>query len=364
MFAQVLTRCLQTCASLRAVEKTALMELRRKTGYTFSNCKKALEANNNDLSKAEKWLAEEAKRQGWAKATKMQSRSTAQGLIAIHVDGPYAAMAEVNCETDFVARTPEFRQFAEQLVRSCFSHAKKLPSLETAIMKVRLGAPELGRLRIRDGHTVEEAQALAVGKLGEKVAVRRALCLRGEAGTTLLAGYCHPQDSQAGGKKYPCFGRYGGLVAFRMLGDSPLGEDEVEELGRNLCQQVVALNPQTTGLLDDYLRFEERLQAQEQEEDEKAKKSEQEAAEAKKAAEGAPEGTQAAAEDAATAAAEEEQEPPVAEEEEEETRLLFQEYVVDPSIRVGHVVARSCIDIMDFERFACGESIDKDATAQ
>ncbi|XP_077540195.1 elongation factor Ts, mitochondrial [Haemaphysalis longicornis] len=356
MFAQVLTRCLQTCASLRTVEKAALMELRKKTGYTFSNCKKALEANDNDLSKAEKWLAEEAKKQGWAKATKMQSRSTAQGLVAIHVDGPYAAMAEVNCETDFVARTPEFRQFAEQLVRSCFSHAKKLPTLETAIMKVRLGAPELARLRIRDGHTVEEAQALAVGKLGEKVAVRRALCLRGEAGTTVLAGYCHPQDSQASGKKYPCFGRYGAVVAFRELADSPVGEEEMEELGRNLCQQVVALNPKTVGLLDDYLSFEKRLEAQEQEEDEKLMKSEQEA-EAKKAAEGASENAPTAAEDAA-AAAEEEQEPPV-EEEVEETRLLFQEYVVDPTIRVGHVVARSCIDIMDFERFACGESNDK-----
>lgn len=358
MFAQVLTRCLQTCASLRTVEKAALMELRKKTGYTFSNCKKALEANNNDLGKAEKWLAEEAKKQGWAKATKMQSRSTAQGLVAIHVDGPYAAMAEVNCETDFVARTPEFQKFAEQLVRSCFSHAKKLPSLETAIMKVRLGAPELARLRIRDGHTVEEAQALAVGKLGEKVAVRRALCLRGEAGTTLLAGYCHPQDSQAGGKKYPCFGRYGAVVAFRVLGDSPLGEEEMEELGRNLCQQVVALNPQTVGLLDDYLRLEEQLEAQEAE-DEKRMKGELEA-EAKKAAEGASESAPAAAEDVA-AAAEEEQEPPV-EEEVEETRLLFQEYVVDPSVRVGHVVARSCIDIMDFERFACGESTDKAST--
>lgn len=353
MFGQVLARCLQTCASLRAVEKTALMELRKKTGYTFSNCKKALEANNNDLTKAEKWLSEEAKKQGWAKATKLQSRSTAQGLIGIHVDGPYAAMAEVNCETDFVARTPEFQKFVEQLVRSCFSHAKKLPTLETSIMKVRLGAPELGRLRIRDGHTVAEAQALAVGKLGEKVAVRRALCLRGEAGTTLLAGYCHPQDSQAnGGKKYPCYGRYGALVAYRQLGDSPLGEEEMLELGRHLCQQVVALNPQTVGLLDDYLRFEER-------EEEEREKSEEEA-EVKKAAaeEGTSESTQATAADDAVTAPEEEQELPVVDEV-EETRLLFQEFVADPSVRVGHVVSRGCIDIMDFERFACGESTDK-----
>uniref|UniRef100_A0A1E1XI49 Elongation factor Ts, mitochondrial n=1 Tax=Amblyomma aureolatum TaxID=187763 RepID=A0A1E1XI49_9ACAR len=356
MFAKVLTRCLQTCASLRVVEKTTLMELRKKTGYTFSNCKKALEANNNDLKQAEKWLADEAKKHGWAKAAQMQNRSTTQGLVAIHVDGPYAAMAEVNCETDFVARTPDFQKFVEQLVRSCASHAKKLPSLETAIMKVHLGTKELEKLRIRDGHTVEEARALAVGKLGEQLAVRRAFCLRGEAGTTLLAGYCHPQNSNNEGKKYPCFGRYGALVAYRDLGDCPLSEEEVEELGRHLCQQVVALNPKSIGLLDDYLLLEkqekERL-AKEEESKEKAKHEE----EAKDKRE---EGSEAsgAAEDSGEAT---EEEQPPAEEEEEESRLLFQDYVVNPNVRVGRVVAESRIDIMDFERYACGESTDQSA---
>uniref|UniRef100_A0A023FKJ4 Elongation factor Ts, mitochondrial n=1 Tax=Amblyomma cajennense TaxID=34607 RepID=A0A023FKJ4_AMBCJ len=353
MFAQVLTRCLQTCASLRVVEKTTLMELRKKTGYTFSNCKKALEASNNDLKKAEKWLAEEAKKHGWAKAAQMQGRSTTQGLVAIHVDGPYAAMAEVNCETDFVARTPDFQKFVEQLVRSCASHAKKLPSLETSIMKVRLGTKELEKLRIRDGHTVEEARALAVGKLGEQLAVRRALCLRGEAGTTLLAGYCHPQNADNGGKKYPCFGRYGALVAYRDLGDGPLGEEEMEELGRRLCQQVVALNPKSIGLLDDYLLLEK----EEKERLEKAEEESKAEEEAKAKREEGSEESQAAED---SSAATEEEQPPI-EEEEEESRLLFQDYVVDPSMRVGRVVAEGRIDIMDFERYACGENTDQSA---
>ncbi|XP_075551311.1 elongation factor Ts, mitochondrial [Dermacentor variabilis] len=352
MFAQVVTRCLQTCASLRAVEKTALMELRKKTGYTFTNCKKALEATNNDIKKAEKWLADEAKKYGWAKATQLQGRQTMQGLVAINVDGPFAAMAEVNCETDFVARTPEFQTFVEQLVRSCTSHAKKLPSLETSIMKVRLGTKELEKLRIKDGHTVEEARALVVGKLGEQLAVRRALCLRGEAGTTLLAGYCHPQNSQNGTKKYPCFGRYGAVVAYRDLGDSPLSEDEVEELGRRLCQQVVALNPKSVGLLDDYLLFEKEEQKRIKEQEEREKKAKEEVAEKKE-----PEGSQAAED--STPASEEQEQPLMEEEEEEESRLLFQDYVVDPTIKVGHVVAESRIDIMDFERYGCGESTEK-----
>lgn len=355
MFAQVLTRCLQTCASLRAVEKTALMELRKKTGYTFSNCKKALEATDNDIKKAEKWLADEAKKHGWAKAAQLQGRQAKQGLIAINVDGPFAALAEVNCETDFVARTPEFQKFVEQLVRSCTSHAKKLPSLETAIMKVRLGTKELEKLRIKDGHTVEEARALAVSKLGEQLAVRRALCLRGEAGTTLLAGYCHPQINNGESKKYPCFGRYGALVAYRDLGDSPLSEEEIEELGRHLCQQVVALNPKSIGLLDDYLLFEK-----EEEKRMKEKEAEQAEADKKKEAEEKLEVSQGA-EDSAAAAEEEEQEeqPPAEEEEEEESRLLFQDYVLDPSIKVGRLVSESRIDIMDFQRFVCGESTEK-----
>ncbi|XP_037280929.2 elongation factor Ts, mitochondrial [Rhipicephalus microplus] len=352
MFAQVLTRCLQTCASLRAVEKTALMELRKKTGYTFSNCKKALEATENDIKKAEKWLTDEAKKHGWAKSEQMQGRQTKQGLIAINVDGPFAALAEVNCETDFVARTPEFQKFVEQLVRSCTSHAKKLPSLETAIMKVRLGTKELEKLRIKDGHTVEEARALAVGKLGEQLAVRRALCLRGEAGTTLLAGYCHPQNNNVGeSKKYPCFGRYGALVAYRDLGDSPLSEEEIEELGRKLCQQVVALNPKSIGLLDDYLLFE-----REEEKRMKEKEAKQEEDD-KKELEGKPEASQAAEDDAAAPEEKQEEQPPV--EEEDESRLLFQDYVCDPNVKVGRLVADSRIDIMDFERFVCGESTEK-----
>ncbi|KAH6927373.1 hypothetical protein HPB50_002334 [Hyalomma asiaticum] len=350
MFSQVLTRCLQTCASLRAVEKTALMELRKKTGYTFSNCKKALEATDNDIKKAEKWLTEEAKKHGWAKVAQLQGRQAKQGLIAINVDGPFAALAEVNCETDFVARTPEFQKFVEQLVRSCTSHAKKLPSLETSIMKVRLGTKELEKLRIKDGHTVEEARALAVGKLGEQLAVRRALCLRGEAGTTLLAGYCHPQSNNNGeSKKYPCFGRYGALVAYRDLGDSPLSEEEIEELGRRLCQQVVALNPKSIGLLDDYLLFEKEQEKKMKEQE--AKEAEAETKEAEEKAEGSQ-----AAEAAPT---EEEEQPPAEEEEEDESRLLFQDYVMDPNIKVGRVVAESRIDIMDFERFVCGESTEK-----
>lgn len=357
MFAQVLTRCLQTCASLRVVEKTTLMELRKKTGYTFSNCKKALEANNNDLKKAEKWLADEAKKHGWAKAAQMQGRSTTQGLVAIQVDGPYAAMAEVNCETDFVARTPDFQKFVEQLVRACASHAKKLPSLETSIMKVHLGTKELEKLRIKDGHTVEEGRALAVGKLGEQLAIRRALCLRGEAGTTLLAGYCHPQNGNNGDKKYPCFGRYGALVVYRDLGDSPLSEEEREQLGRRLCQQVVALNPKSIGLLDDYLLLEkeekERLAKAEEESKEKAKHEKED----KEKQEDGSEGSQAP-EDSSEAT---EEEQPPAEEEEDESRLLFQDYVADPSVRVGRVVAESRIDIMDFERYACGESTDQSA---
>lgn len=323
------------------------MELRKKTGYTFSNCKKALEANNNDVKKAEKWLADEAKKHGWAKAAQMQGRSTTQGLVAIHVDGPYAAMAEVNCETDFVARTPDFQKFVEQLVRSCASHAKKLPSLETSIMKVHLGTKELEKLRIRDGHTVEEARALAVGKLGEQLAVRRALCLRGEVGTTLLAGYCHPQNGNNGDKKYPCFGRYGALVAYRDLGDSPLSEEEVEDLGRRLCQQVVALNPKSIGLLDDYLLLEKEEKERLAKAEEESKEKQEEGSEGSQVPEGSSETT-------------EEEQPPT-EEEEEESRLLFQDYVVDPTVRVGRVVAESRIDIMDFERYACGENTDHSA---
>jgi elongation factor Ts len=73
-------------------------------------------------------LHEQAKALGWAKATKLEGRATAQGLIGISCEADKCiAMVEVNCETDFVARNKTFRGLVEQVTSACLHYAKSLP---------------------------------------------------------------------------------------------------------------------------------------------------------------------------------------------------------------------------------------------
>jgi elongation factor Ts len=62
---------------------------------------------------------------GWAKATKLEGRQTSQGLIGVAVNDKNAALVEVNCETDFVARNKEFQKIVEEATRSCLNYTQK-----------------------------------------------------------------------------------------------------------------------------------------------------------------------------------------------------------------------------------------------
>src|SRR5215469_1847886 len=83
-------------------------DLRERTGAGMMECKKALVATNGDMGEAEVWL----RKQGIASAAKKAARATKQGLIGsyIHAGGQLGVLVEVNCESDFVARTPDFQE--------------------------------------------------------------------------------------------------------------------------------------------------------------------------------------------------------------------------------------------------------------
>ncbi|NDJ87485.1 MAG: translation elongation factor Ts [Chloroflexi bacterium] len=88
--------------------------LRERTGVGPLDCKKALEAHDGDMDAAAKFLREK----GLAKADKKASRAANEGLVQTyqHFNGRIGVLAEVNCETDFVANTDQFREFARDLV--------------------------------------------------------------------------------------------------------------------------------------------------------------------------------------------------------------------------------------------------------
>jgi translation elongation factor EF-Ts len=73
------------------------------------------------LSKAETWLRNQAQAHGWEKATKLQGRATAQGLVSIIASHNNAVMTEINCETDFVARNKKFQTLVNRITQACYS---------------------------------------------------------------------------------------------------------------------------------------------------------------------------------------------------------------------------------------------------
>lgn len=95
------------------VDVNLVQKLREMTGASILDCKKALEDNKGDLEKAVEFL----RKKGVADAVKKQSRQTKEGLIAsyIHQGGRLGVLIEINCETDFVAKTKEFGELAHDL---------------------------------------------------------------------------------------------------------------------------------------------------------------------------------------------------------------------------------------------------------
>lgn len=96
-----------------SVSAEQIKELRQATGAGILDCRNALEASSGDLEKATELLRE----RGLARAEKKADRETSAGLLDLysHGEGRVGVMVEVNCETDFVARTDEFREFAHEI---------------------------------------------------------------------------------------------------------------------------------------------------------------------------------------------------------------------------------------------------------
>jgi elongation factor Ts len=94
-----------------AISAKDVNELRRRTGAGMMECKKALEENNGEMEKAADYL----RAKGIAKAEKRSGKQTSEGIISsyIHHNGKVGVLVEVNCETDFVARTDDFKQLVK-----------------------------------------------------------------------------------------------------------------------------------------------------------------------------------------------------------------------------------------------------------
>lgn len=142
------------------VDITLLKRLRSETQASIADCRKSLEESNGDYNKAIEWL----KKHGVEKADKTADRKTSQGLVEsyIHQNGKIGAMVEMLCETDFVARTSEFKTLAHEI------------AMQVASMNPKDVDPLLKQEYIRDASkTVAELIKENIVKLGENIVVNR-----------------------------------------------------------------------------------------------------------------------------------------------------------------------------------------------
>lgn len=149
------------------MEITAAMvkELRTQTNAGVLDCRKALEKSEGDMAKAAEFLREK----GLAAAAKKADRVTKEGLIGhyIHTGSKIAALVEVNCESDFVARTENFQHLIRELAMQVVAARPTYVKIEDIAPEVLEELKNQFRLTIEDSKTPEQAARILEGKLGK-----------------------------------------------------------------------------------------------------------------------------------------------------------------------------------------------------
>jgi elongation factor Ts len=146
-----------------------IKELREKTGAGIMECKKAIDDAGGELAKAEQLIKE----RGLAMAEKKAGREAGQGLIDSYIHaGRIGAMIELNCETDFVARTDDFRQLAREIaMQVAATNPSRINSSEASTDG---DVPLLDQPYIRDASkTVQELLNETIARVRENIVVRR-----------------------------------------------------------------------------------------------------------------------------------------------------------------------------------------------
>ncbi len=136
-----------------------IKKLRDETQASIADCRKALEGTKDDYKKALEWL----KKHGIEKAEKKADRETSQGLVEsyIHQNGKVGALVEVLCETDFVARTDEFKNLCHEI------------AMQVVAMNPKDVATLLKQDYIRDNSvTIEQLVKQSITKLGENIVIK------------------------------------------------------------------------------------------------------------------------------------------------------------------------------------------------
>ena len=190
-----------------AITAGMVKELREMTGAGMMDCKKALTETNGDMDAA----VEVLRKSGAAKMEKKQSRIAAEGIARVAVNGNVAVVAEVNSETDFVAKNETFQEFVQTVADTALASG----------LNGGANGEDIDALLATNG--LSELLVEKTATIGEKLSVRRFAKVTGE----VVTSYIH------GG------GRIGVIIAANGATD-----DAAKEAITNIAMQVAAMNPQ------------------------------------------------------------------------------------------------------------------------
>lgn len=218
------------------ISASMVKELREKSGAAMMDCKKALVESSGDFEKAFEWL----RQKGVAVAGKKASRTASEGLVVgqVSADGKVGAIAEINCETDFVARNEQFVEMTKEVI------AEILKSKPADV------EPFLDQ-KWTSGGTVRDFITDTVSKTGENIIIRRLSVLDLQSPNGVVGLYVHALG-----------GKMGALV--EISSSQPVDAEKVAGLAREVAMHVVSAKPQYLSRNDvpaDVIENETRIES-------------------------------------------------------------------------------------------------------
>ena len=271
-----------------------IKKLREMTQAGVMDVMKALKEANNDLDKAAQWLREK----GIVKAAKKSTATVTEGVIKTIVSNNYAAIIEVNSQTDFVANGDDFKALVNEIVKVV--HASKPTNID-----------ELNGLKTSEGLSIADACVQLTAKIGEKICVRRINIL-------------NKKDDQV----FVTYEHFNGKIGTILLVNNLTSND----LGKSIAMHITALNPRFLSVTNADLEWIAK---------------ETEIIKKQTLAEGKPA-------DRVDMIVKGRIQKALA-----ETCLEEQQFIKDPSIRIKNLLKQNKLLLIDFVRYEVGEGVEK-----
>ena len=194
------------------VNAALVKKLRDQTGAGMMDCKKALVESKGDIEEAIDWLRKE----GISGADKKSSRIAADGLVAISSSDKAISLVEINSETDFVSRNPDFQNFVKNISEIALESGSEIDLLKKAPYS--------------KDNNVSDFLTELIAKIGENIVIRRTASI--ETKNSIFSSYIHGQVSEG-------MGKIGVIISIESDGDT----DKIKNFGKQLSMHIAAAKP-------------------------------------------------------------------------------------------------------------------------